>query len=73
MKKNLSEKTRVCMLKLIVAACLFLVGTFLLIVSNADVAVNTLGLLSYISGCGLFFAISGKRKAINEYRKFIKS
>ena len=43
------------------------------IVSNADLAVNTIGLLLYIGGAGLFFSIEGKRKAINEYRKFIKS
>ncbi len=73
MKTELTEKTRVAMLKLIAAGCLFFVGVFLLIVSNADLAVNTIGLLLYIGGAGLFFSIEGKRKAINEYRKFIKS
>ena len=72
MKTELSEKTRVAMLKLIAASCLFFVGVFL-IVCDTDLAVNSIGLLSYVSGAGLFFSIEGKRKAINEYRKFIKS
>ena len=73
MKTELTEKKRVAMIKLIDTGCLFFVGVFLLIVSNADLAVNTIGLLLYIGGAGLFFSIEGKRKAINEYRKFIKS
>ena len=71
MKEELDEQTRVVILKLIASGDLCVTGSFLLVASS-DVAVYTLGLLTYLSSVGLFFSIDGKRKALKEYRKFMK-
>ncbi len=71
MTQELDEKTRVAMLKMIASGILFIAGS-IMFVSDIDVALNTIGFLAYISSVGLFLATEGKRRALKNYRKFIK-
>lgn len=71
MTQELDEKTRVAMLKMIASGILFIAGS-IMYVGDIDIALNTLGLLSYICSVGLFLSTEGKRRALKNYRKFIK-
>lgn len=73
MKKELSEKSRVAVLRMTVSVFLFVTGVMLVLSNTPDPGLGIVGMCFYLSSVIVFFSVDGKCKAIDEYRKFIKS